>query len=195
MRARLESVWDGKIFFLFEKAVCIQMNMRLLYVFMSYCVQIFHVVDGVSPQTSQSTGFPPAFQPVMWSTSALIKLTVVPNSNQKGRRSVPDCVSCCHTQSVHVRGHFWRKKKINWKAEKKRWKACDYIYLLFCHLQTKTLPMRETSEFEKWAHKYEMMRQRGICGRQYIQMRTWWKERWSLLDLETQTMKEGKAGK
>lgn len=75
------------------------------------------VVDGVSLQTNYSTGFPPAFQPVMWSISTLIKLTVFPKSNQNAT-SLPDCVSSCHMWSVHVCGHVWKRK---WTERQKKW--------------------------------------------------------------------------
>lgn len=114
---------------------------------------------GSRHKTSRSAGLPPASQPAMWSISTLIKLTVVPNSNQKGTTSVPDCVSCCHTRSVHVCGCVWKEKKKT-KTERQKKKKDDgepYLPPILPSLNKvmRTLPRSERSGLEKWAHKYK----------------------------------------
>ncbi|TNN89184.1 hypothetical protein EYF80_000472 [Liparis tanakae] len=44
-----------------------------------------------------------ARQPAMWSLSTLIKLSVVPNSNQKDTTSVPDSISRCQDLCIGTR--------------------------------------------------------------------------------------------
>ncbi len=70
------------------------------------------VVNGVSPVTSLSVFLTPASQPAMWSLSTLIKLSVVPNSNQKDTTSMPDSLSAAAKTCALVCMCAWERQKL-----------------------------------------------------------------------------------
>lgn len=151
-------------------------------IFCSLCIGVpssfLQVVNGSLQQPASQ---PVLSQPAMWSISTLIKLTVIPNSNQKGTTTQPDSVSAAAKTCFLV--CKCQRQKIE-----RHWKRGELIAVFGSHfvLVSKILPRHVRGSRRNTNKNLEA----SICCTQYIQMSVWWREIGSLLDLEVRTKRK-----
>lgn len=102
----------------------------------------------------------------MWSLSTLIKLTVVPNCNQKDTTSMPDSAGKTCTLVCVCR---WEKIE----RERELITIFTSNFTLSRHSVEESAKAPEEQQGKKQIEMWKR-RQRGIYSRQYIQMVAWW---------------------